>query len=196
MQELENLRENIQSPHNPQHPFHPLNLQNQMEEMEEPVPIQGEVTQAPRKKRARKQSPKSPPNPFTDGLEKSAISADVPPSDLKPKREPNAKLIEDVANLYTIVGVGIMPFDQFAGTLICSTADERAREHVNAARHNKAWLNALKRITKSSDIGAFAFGHAMMVYAILAVRGLIPANGALLGRMGIQVQPQYEDATV
>jgi len=64
--------------------------------------------------------------------------------------------------------------DPYTGVLLMMSAEKRATELVNVARHHKKMMAFLKSITTSNDYVTLAIGHGFMAYAILAHFGAVP----------------------
>jgi len=69
-----------------------------------------------------------------------------------------------------------------------TTAQDRAIELVNVAKHHKWLMDLLIRLTQSSDYVTLAVGHATLAYALLAHHNQIPKNDALLAQFGYTEQ--------
>jgi hypothetical protein len=99
----------------------------------------------------------------------------------------NAKLksvTDGVTSLYATIGIFAYARDQYDGLILMTTAQDRAVELVNVAKHHKWLMDLLIRLTQSSDYVTLAIGHAGLAYAIMAHHNQIPKNEALLAQFG------------
>jgi hypothetical protein len=139
--------------------------------MEETIPT------SPQKKK------RSPQNPLTGGISES--------EDKAPKgaggKQSYAKDIKDLTSLYENLGALLSLRDPLTGLIIINSAEERATELVNVAKHHKRLLDALRRLSKGGDYGACIMGHLGMIITILAVHGRAPIQYAIptLEKLGI-----------
>lgn len=125
---------------------------------------------------------KSPQNPPTGGTSES----DKPPRDNKTF----AKDIKDLTELYENIGALIALRDPLTGLIIIKSAEQRATELVNVAKHHKKLLEILRRIAKGGDYGACVMGHVSMIIAILAVHGRMPIQYAIPTLQKLEIDPQ------
>lgn len=112
----------------------------------------------------------------------------VPPAATK-------KLIAELTGLYATIGIIVGGVDKYTGTLIMMSAEQRATELVNVARHHKKMMDFLKAMTASNDYLACIMGHGMMAYAILAHFDRVPQTPALyaMGLAEEQMFPEKEE---
>lgn len=141
--------------------------------MEETIP---EMKSPPSRK-------KSNQNPSTGGTGES----DKPPEGRDNKS--HQKLIKEVAGLYENVGFLLSMRDPITGLIVIKSAEDRATELVNVAKHHKKFMEVLKRITKGNDYWACFWGHMSMVMAILAVHGRVPIQYALPTLEKLEIDP-------
>lgn len=104
--------------------------------------------------------------------------------------------------MYATIGIAVTAFDMYDGMIIIQKSVDRAKEMVNVAKHHPPFLKLLKQITKSNDYIVALSGHGLMLYAIMAHHGRIPANMVLLQQTGYadipivaeQTQELFEEA--
>lgn len=137
------------------------------------------LQQPPQSKNRNRKNPQNPP---IGGTEK--LGEDKAPADRKGSY---AKDIKDLASLYENLGGLISLKDPLTGLIIIQSAEERATELINVAKHHKKLLEVLRRIAKGGDYGACIMGHLSMVITILAVHGRAPIQFAVptLEKLGI-----------
>lgn len=140
--------------------------QNQTEEMGE---------KKPNKRKSRQ-------NQVTGGIE----SSDKAP---KEPRQAYAKDIKDLTALYENLGALIALRDPLTGLIVIKSAEERATELINVAKHHKKMLEVLRRIAKGGDYGACIMGHLSMIMAILAVHGRMPIQYAIPTLQRLEIDP-------
>jgi hypothetical protein len=77
-----------------------------------------------------------------------------------------------------------------------TTAQDRAIELVNVAKHHKWLMDLLIRLTQSSDYVTLAVGHATLAYALLSHHNQVPKNDALLAQFGYSEQQVFTKAAM
>jgi hypothetical protein len=151
-------------------------------------------TQAPNTpmKRSHHKRTTSNQNGVTSGLSVSDVKQEpTPRTRNRQARVSGAKLksvTDGVTSLYATIGIFAYARDQYDGLVIMTTAQDRAVELVNVAKHHKWLMDLLIRLTQSSDYVTLAVGHATLAYALLAHHNQIPRNDALLAQFGYTEQ--------
>jgi hypothetical protein len=129
-------------------------------------------------------------NPVISGSGKSVASDGGKPQGPPKGRAPRvnaqklASVTSGVTSLYATIGIFAYARDQYDGLIIMTTAQDRAIELVNVAKHHKWLMDLLIRLTEGSDYVTLAIGHAGLAYALLAHHNQIPKNEALLAQFG------------
>lgn len=148
----------------------------------------------PMKRSHHKQKPTNTQNPVTSGIEKLDNKASGTQGPQQRNRAPRVNTVklkavtDGVTSLYATIGIFAYARDQYDGLIIMTTAQDRAVELVNVAKHHKWLMDLLIRLTQSSDYVTLAIGHAGLVYAIMAHHNQIPKNEALLAQFGYTEQ--------
>lgn len=101
---------------------------------------------------------------------------------------------DGVTSLYATVGIFAYARDPYDGLVIMTTAQQRAVELVNVAKHHKWLMDLLVKLTQSSDYVTLAVGHATLAYAILSHHNQIPKNDALLTQFNLSEQQVFTAA--
>jgi hypothetical protein len=132
------------------------------------------------------------PKVETSGLDTSGGSSTKPPVTRNRQARVNpAKLkqvTDGITSLYATLGIALYARDQYDGLVVMTTAQDRAVELVNVAKHHKWLMDLLIRITQSSDYVTLVIGHGTLAYALLAHHNQIPRNDALLTQFGLSEQ--------
>lgn len=125
------------------------------------------------------------PHTFTSENLETKVPDTTPLDMQEPQRkQPHQQLINDLAGMYATIGIAVTAFDMYDGMIIIQKSVDRAKEMVNVAKHHPSFLKLLKQITKSNDYIVALSGHGLMLYAIMAHHGRIPANMVLLQQTG------------
>jgi hypothetical protein len=149
-------------------------------------------------KRSHHRKPTQNPNTQTSGLSESEAKT-TPRTRNRQARVSSAKLktvTDGVTSLYATIGIFAYARDQYDGLVIMTTAQDRAIELVNVAKHHKWLMDLLIRLTQSSDYVTLAVGHATLAYALLSHHNQIPKNDALLAQFGYSEQQVFTKAAM
>lgn len=114
-------------------------------------------------------------------------TADKPPANKPPKtRKNNTQLKQSVTELYTSVGMMVVPFDQNCGMVVVNSADGCADALVKAAEENDALMRALQGLVATSAWGGVIAAHLPIIMAVMAHHVMpAPENAASFpGMMG------------
>lgn len=98
-----------------------------------------------------------------------------------PKQPPKGELAQGMTELYTTIGVVLMPFDSVCGSVLIAAAPECAEKLEDLARQNPAVLRALLALTQTSAWGAVIAAHTPIIMAVAAhhssyMADLLPDN--------------------
>lgn len=114
---------------------------------------------------------------------------DTPPRTAKRAAPGARKLHEQLTELYVSIGtIAITPLDPLAGALFVARSDELAQTWVDLAETNPAVKRALQKLVEAGGWGGVVIAHGMLLFPVLANRGLFPDHVAGGAAMLTQLQ--------
>lgn len=131
----------------------------------------------------------------------SESAGDKPPASVKRQRRArNAGttggeqgVIDGLAQLYTLLGISILPFNNYDGQVIMERAQPMAASAVGVARHNPRMMKFLRRLAVGSEWGEFAVIHIGVGIALGANHGMVKRE--LPAAFNLPVPPEREPVT-
>lgn len=146
------------------------------------------------RKSQRKGSPSSQTQSPTTHTHGQDVSEDKAPADFKKKLAPrDKKLVSDLVGIYGMVGAIVYSRNQADGLIILTSAEARATELAELARHNPKLYKLLKGMTQGNAWVAFLVGHGGMMLAIMGNHNLVPQGIAQVPYMMSQFMSQAKD---
>lgn len=107
---------------------------------------------------------------------------------------PKGGLEKPLTELYTTIGVVIVPFDQVCGTAVVEAAPECAKALNSLAATNPAVRNALISLVTTSEWGKVIIAHLPILSAI-AIHHIPSIQGAMGRAFASQVEDEMRDAS-
>lgn len=102
----------------------------------------------------------------------------------KKKPAPRAKkgaFTEPLTELYTTLGMVLMPFDAQCANVVIKSAEQCAESMDELAYRNESVRRALAAITQTSAWGAVIFAHLPIIMAVVMHHGPGKMNDAMMG---------------
>lgn len=120
------------------------------------------------------QKPAAPP--FLRRARRGATSANTPPKPAprpKPDKTPrvakdDATLKKALVELYSSIGMVLLPFDAPCGTVVINSADQSAEALVKLAAENDGVRKALNALTQTSAWGGVIAAHLPIIMAVVS----------------------------
>lgn len=126
-----------------------------------------------------KRAPKEPTAPRTRvARSKPAI----------PKRK--GQFVQPLTNMYTSVGIMLMPFDSVCANAVIQSAEDCAKALDDLAYQNDAVRRVIYGLVQTSAVGVVIAAHAPILMAIMIHH--VPSVQRTLGKMGEQMAENVE----
>ena len=114
----------------------------------------------------------------------------------RPKRKPAPRakkgaFIEPLTELYTTLGMMLMPFDAHCSNVVIKSAGQCAEAMDELAYQNESVRRALAAITQTSAWGAVIFAHMPIILAVVMHHGPGKLPDAMMG----MVVPRNEESS-
>lgn len=125
-----------------------------------------------------KRAQKEPTAPRTRVARKPAI----------PKRK--GQFVQPLTNMYTSVGIMLMPFDSVCANAVIQSAEDCAKALDDLAYQNDAVRRVIYGLVQTSTVGVVIAAHAPIIMAIMIHH--VPSVQKTLGKMGEQMAENVE----